>query len=196
MLVISYLDYENPRIFKDVECGYGDVELHEAADIPRHLSIRECLHVLRCYSHERAHRFHKAISGKDKVSYWVAAEDVFPYFESVAEEDGSLYEQQTMEDYVMAKPEPKGAAAKPKNGGEQKEKKPRVSKWDPNAKITMGVDKEGRKYGRDNNPKRGASAERFSKYRDGMTVADALKAGLETGDLNWDTTRKFISIAS
>lgn len=60
----------------------------------------------------------------------------------------------------------------------------------------MGVDKEGKKYGKDNNPKRGKSAERFSKYRDGMTVEEALKAGLTGVDLNWDVQRKFISIAA
>lgn len=47
----------------------------------------------------------------------------------------------------------------------------------------------------DHNPKRGASAERFALYRSGMTVEDALKAGVRRADLKWDTQRNFIEIA-
>jgi hypothetical protein len=45
------------------------------------------------------------------------------------------------------------------------------------------------------NPKRGASRERFALYRDGMSVGEALAAGITRGDLKWDTDRDFISIA-
>jgi hypothetical protein len=46
------------------------------------------------------------------------------------------------------------------------------------------------------NPKRsGTSAhDRFAKYRDGMTVADALRVGVTRGDLSWDQERGFVRI--
>lgn len=46
------------------------------------------------------------------------------------------------------------------------------------------------------NPKRaGTSAhDRFAKYRDGMTVAEALRSGLTRGDLQWDQQRAFIRL--
>lgn len=44
------------------------------------------------------------------------------------------------------------------------------------------------------NPKRGASAERFAKYVDGMTVGEAKDAGVLAADLKWDTDRNLISI--
>ena len=49
----------------------------------------------------------------------------------------------------------------------------------------------------DENPKREGSAAhgRFANYKDGMTVADALAAGLRTSDLKYDTAHEFIKIA-
>jgi flagellar biosynthesis GTPase FlhF len=46
------------------------------------------------------------------------------------------------------------------------------------------------------NPKRGISAERFAKYRTGMTVKEALEAGVLSADLTWDTGRRFINIGA
>jgi hypothetical protein len=46
------------------------------------------------------------------------------------------------------------------------------------------------------NPKRGASAERFALYKDGMTVAQALEAGVQRADLRWDLAHGWISIAA
>lgn len=48
----------------------------------------------------------------------------------------------------------------------------------------------------DENPKRkgSASAKRFSKYADGKTVAELLKAGVGWNDLRWDSVHKHISI--
>ena len=45
------------------------------------------------------------------------------------------------------------------------------------------------------NPKRpgSTSAARFGKYRDGMTVKEALDAGLKR-DLAWDWEHRFISV--
>lgn len=47
------------------------------------------------------------------------------------------------------------------------------------------------------NPKRSgsAAAKRFSKYADGKTVAELLKAGVQWGDLRWDSTHEHIRIS-
>ena len=46
------------------------------------------------------------------------------------------------------------------------------------------------------NPKRlgSASAERYSLYIDGMTVAEALSAGVTKADIRWDTDKGFITV--
>lgn len=46
------------------------------------------------------------------------------------------------------------------------------------------------------NPKRKGSAsyERYAKYVNGMTVADALKAGVTKADLQWDQKKGFIKL--
>jgi hypothetical protein len=48
----------------------------------------------------------------------------------------------------------------------------------------------------DENPKRPGSkgAARFDQYRNGMTVAAALEAGITAKDLVWDVDHKFVSI--
>ena len=60
--------------------------------------------------------------------------------------------------------------------------------------IRMGADKEGRTYGPDHNPKKAGSAThgRFACYRDGMTVQEALDAGVLTGDMTYDRDKGFI----
>jgi hypothetical protein len=198
VLVISYYDYDNPRIFRDVECGYGDVELHDADDIVKHLAVRECIHVLRSLDSNEASHLYKALEGKRgqlrRDALFEEVPRIWDFMEKCAEE-GSEYQQQTIEEYVtMAKPEPKGG---PKPAEAKADKKPREKKsqFAADQKITMGVDKEGKKYGSGHNPKRGKAAERFAKYKDGMTVKQALDAGLTSGDLNWDTARKLISIS-
>lgn len=54
-------------------------------------------------------------------------------------------------------------------------------------KVRMLVDK---------NPKRphSLSYDRFSKYKDGMTVAEALKAGITKADLAWDQKHNHIKL--
>jgi hypothetical protein len=46
------------------------------------------------------------------------------------------------------------------------------------------------------NPKRPGSMarKRYAKYRSGMTVRQALDAGIRRDDFRWDTKRKFIVI--
>ena len=62
------------------------------------------------------------------------------------------------------------------------------------AVITMGKDKEGRHYGPDNNPKKIGSKThgRFAMYRHGMTVSEALEAGITTADLVYDRDHGFV----
>ena len=86
-------------------------------------------------------------------------------------------------------------AAKP--AAEKKDPKPRtIGGFPMNATITLGVNKDSKKYGADNNPKRAgsAAAARFALYKDGQTVEAALKAGVRSDDIAFDMheTRKFI----
>ena len=61
----------------------------------------------------------------------------------------------------------------------------------------MGEDKEGNLYNTRNNPKRkgSKSADRFAKYKDGMSVEAALKAGLVAGAIHNDSAKGFISLS-
>lgn len=47
------------------------------------------------------------------------------------------------------------------------------------------------------NPKRAgsASAKRFAKYKNGMTIAEAVKAGVTRGDIIWDKAHGFIKVS-
>lgn len=63
------------------------------------------------------------------------------------------------------------------------------------AVIRFGTDKEGKPFhSQHNNPKKeGTGAHRkFSMYRDGMTVAQALDEGIPTGDLKYDSEHGYI----
>lgn len=72
-----------------------------------------------------------------------------------------------------------------------------IAGFSPTAKITLLKDKEGKQYGKANNPKRAgsASATLFEKYRDGMTVQQAVDGGLSAAALRWDSDHGFISVA-
>lgn len=72
---------------------------------------------------------------------------------------------------------------------------PKAPKYALSAKIKMLSDKEGKPYGKDNNPKRvgSSSYDRFAHYTDGMTVEQAL-TGVKTADIDWDTAKGFIAI--
>lgn len=96
----------------------------------------------------------------------------------------------------MAKKEPA-----PKPVAEAKapaEKTPGAPRGTPgDAIITMQADKNGKKYGVDNNPKKAGSkgAERFALYVDGMTVDAALKAGIWAADISWDVNKGFVVVS-
>ena len=79
-----------------------------------------------------------------------------------------------------AAPAKKKAAAKEEGAG--RGRAPNIS---DDAKIKLLV-KE--------NPKRAAAAERFDLYKNGMTVAEYLKAGGKRADVNWDVKQGFIEV--
>jgi hypothetical protein len=63
--------------------------------------------------------------------------------------------------------------------------------------ISFGVDEKGQKYGPENNPKRGENTtSKFSTYTEGMTVAEAMAAGLTRSDIRRDRRKGFIVITN
>ena len=81
------------------------------------------------------------------------------------------------------------------------EKKPRektVARRPLTARLTLGKDKEGKSYGKDNNPKRGKAAERFAKYATGQTVAQYAAAirnrAKALRDVKWDSSQGWIRL--
>lgn len=74
---------------------------------------------------------------------------------------------------------------------------PRPPKYNPESKITLLKDKDGKQYDKDNNPKRPGSSShgRFAAYVNGMTVKAANDAGITSADLDNDTKKGFISVA-
>lgn len=97
----------------------------------------------------------------------------------------------------MAKKEKAPAAAEAKKDTTPKERAPAGPRGVPqDATIHMLSDKSGKPYGVDNNPKRAGTAghERFAKYTDGMTVGEAIAAGVWAADIKWDLDKKFIEV--
>lgn len=73
----------------------------------------------------------------------------------------------------------------------------KVGGYSRKAKISLGADKEGKPYGKTNNPKRSGSsaAKVFEVYRSGMTIQAAIDAGIPTANILWDKDKGFITIA-
>lgn len=96
---------------------------------------------------------------------------------------------------------PVKAAKAPKAPKEPKAPKapaePKAPKYPLTAKIKMLADKDGKPYGKDNNPKRPGSSshDRFAHYVDGMSVEEALK-GVKTADIDWDVAKGFIQVVA
>lgn len=96
---------------------------------------------------------------------------------------------------------PVKAAKAPKAPKEPKAPKapaePKAPKYPLDAKIKMLADKDGKPYGKDNNPKRPGSSshDRFAHYVDGMSVEEALK-GVKTADIDWDVAKGFIQVVA
>ena len=118
----------------------------------------------------------------------------------------SLKERKTMakettkpvEETTEAAAETGAATEAPAEKGTTKRAPPaREPKFKPEMIITMLADKDGKPFSAENNPKRAGSqsAERFALYVNGMSVDQAVAAGLTRGDLANDVDKKFISIA-
>lgn len=70
-----------------------------------------------------------------------------------------------------------------------------IAGYPETAKIAFGKDKDGKSYDtKDNNPKRGKSAERFALYKAGQTLKDAAAAGVTAADVKWDVSKGFITV--
>lgn len=87
--------------------------------------------------------------------------------------------------------------AAPKEKAEKAEKAPaekKIGGFAQTAKISFGTDKDDKPYGADNNPKRAGSKAHgnFAKYKDGMTIGEALIAGVPSSDISWDLKHGFI----
>lgn len=73
----------------------------------------------------------------------------------------------------------------------------RAAKFSGDSVIHLGKDQNDKPYGEDNNPKRAGSAAhtRFSYYKDGMTIDQAIEAGVTRADINWDVKQGFITVS-
>jgi len=106
-------------------------------------------------------------------------------------------ESTKMADEAAATTKTKKAAA----NGEATTTGPKTAKFPETGVITFGKDNENKTYGPQSDgtfysPKRAGSAagNRFLKYKSGMTVKEAMEAGIVRADLNWDTKQGFINI--
>ena len=101
---------------------------------------------------------------------------------------------------LQATPESVTETDPPAPAVEKKEKAPAGPKapkgTELNSVIHFLKDKDGKSYGPDHNPKRPGTAghQRFALYTDGMTVSEALAAGIWGADISWDLGKGFISV--
>ncbi len=97
----------------------------------------------------------------------------------------------------MAKAKGGDAAGKKATAKAKAERAPKetVRGFRRSAKITLKKDDDGKVYGAANNPCKGAAADRFAKLRSGMTVDEAIAAGVEPGDIRRAFTRGHIDVA-
>jgi hypothetical protein len=92
---------------------------------------------------------------------------------------------------------PRKRAAKPDTSKAPKTPKAKtVAGFPATAMIRMQKDSEGNVYGDSNNPKRkgSAAAKKFSKYRDGMTLAEYVKAGGTANGVKYDIEHGYIKV--
>lgn len=101
--------------------------------------------------------------------------------------------RQAQESRAMTDTAPK-AAAKAKDTKDATPKEKMVAGRPGTSVLRFGKDKEGKPFGPSNNPKREGSATygRFAKYRDGMTINQALEAGLTEADVGHDMKKGFV----
>lgn len=89
------------------------------------------------------------------------------------------------------------AKAKNTEAAESNEAKRDVFRMDDNATINYGAAEDGTAYSADNSPKKGdATKARWALYRDGMTVSEALAAGLTRSNIRKDRRAGFVKITN
>ena len=81
---------------------------------------------------------------------------------------------------------------------EETKKGVRAAKFSKDSIINLGTDDKGVAYGPENNPKRAGSEanKRFEKYENGMTIEQAMEAGVTRADINWDSKQGFITVTA
>ena len=194
---------------------YGDVIWCEPGDIFKQFTLREIPALLRRLGDpELAERVTTAISGvsRDQAREAVLSEAELIYraahsLTTPLPTDPVLICETVARDRVLTIKESKMAdknaatttAAAPAGATKVVDGRPSSApapKFAPDAKISFGKDKEGKSYGKDNNPKRAGSksAERFALYKDGMTTKEFLDAGGTSADLSYDVSKGFIEI--
>lgn len=200
------------------EPGYADVLVKTSGHLRQQVSREEMIRVLRFVDPVAASKFYGTTRFRSVKEEERRLADGYEEAFDVCDrqcEDFNLYQPTEPEEFVtMSNPPipgqkptasaqaPKGAEgagagqakSDPKPAKEKKAAPPREKKYPDGAtgasKITLGANKDGKRYGADNNPKKGASAQRFGLYRDGMTVDEALKAGVTLADIRWDADPK------
>lgn len=205
VICISYADQDNPKVFEWLEekdAGYGDQLITDAGDVFLQLSPYECIKILRTQFPDLCGRI-AAVKMPSKQGQWRdLCKEVYSALESMCLPLG-LYQPTEQEEIVMstAKPTPTPAAKAPTAAAkapaapkEKKAAKPR--KFESNDTIHFAADKDGKKYGPDNNPKRPGSAAHkvFGLYKEGIKVSDFVKAGGSAGDIAWNVERKYITV--
>ncbi len=94
---------------------------------------------------------------------------------------------------------PKVAKA-PKVPKERKPREPRdvtqskIMGYDPKTKIQLQANAEGVKYGPKNNPLKKGAGEKFSLFKDNMTIAQARAAGVRPMDIRGAYRKKYIDL--
>lgn len=109
----------------------------------------------------------------------------------------SLTESRVNKEKTMTEANTTAAEAKEPKAKKEKAVPTTIGGYSLASKITMLVDKEGKPYGKDNNPKKAGSksAVRFEGYGNGgITVEEAYKAGVSAADFSYDVNKGFIKI--
>ena len=138
----------------------------------------------------KKHHVEQDIDTADVAVVSQTTDEVLPFFSETAET--AIYpEEEAAAEAEAAAPAPDADVVKSKTRAI-----PREAKFAEASVISLCKDVDGKQYSAEHNPKKmgSASAERFAKYRHGMTVKEALDAGLLRGDFSSDMNKGYISI--
>ena len=185
---------------------YGDAIMESSRDVLDEYNAREWPALAEYVDMElSSHDIRALQSGVDRDARAVrerTVDDVWARLQSSAEpvltDPETICEQVSRDKRrtTMAKKEPTvKVVAEKKAPSEKTASGPRGTPHD--AVIRMQVcEKTGKTYGPDHNPKKAGSkgAERFALYTDGMTVKEAIDAGVWAADITWDIGKGFIAL--